>query len=69
MREFSRYSSSEDAEESHDGNCGGKPIPPVQVNSHLHRNDSLHLNMNCGPQTLKKQKYVSSSLDTEVLGF
>ncbi|XP_065213385.1 puratrophin-1-like isoform X3 [Planococcus citri] len=48
-------SSSEDVEESHDGNCG-KPIPPVPVNSHLHRNDSLHLNMNCGPQTLKKQK-------------
>lgn len=48
-------SSSEDAEESNDGTCG-KPIPPVPVNSHLHRNDSLHLNTNCGPQTLKKQK-------------
>ncbi len=49
------FSSSEDAEESNDGSCG-KPIPPVPVNSHLHRNDSLHLNTNCGPQTLKKQK-------------
>ncbi|XKL60218.1 hypothetical protein PGB90_001234 [Kerria lacca] len=48
-------SSSEDAEELNDGTCG-KPIPPVPVNSHLHRNDSLHLNTNCGPQTLKKQK-------------
>lgn len=51
-------------EESDDTNCPdpgcskNQNLPPLSVNSHLHHMSNLQLNMDCGTQTLKLQKYV-----------
>jgi len=48
--------SGEDLEEHVEG-CGGKPVPPISVNNHLHCDLALQLdNLQGGPQTLKTKK-------------
>jgi hypothetical protein len=54
--------SNEESDDTNSPDSGfnkNQSLPPLSVNSHLHHMSNLQLNMDCGTQTLKLQKWVS----------